>query len=173
MSQHLHANNILVPEQFWFSKGISTEKVTFTLTNNILNSINQWRQIRGIFCDLAKVSDCVNHKILLGKLCYYGIQGVNAHWFESYLVNRKQKIEIMLQTKQKKSSWNWGINKSDVPQGSILWPLLLITHINDLPLGTNTYSKPVLFADNISVLITANNLKRFANEIFIYTELYE
>jgi hypothetical protein len=36
-----------------------------------------------------------------------------------------------------------------------LWPLLFLIYINDLPLGINTYSKPVLFANDLSILITA------------------
>jgi hypothetical protein len=42
--------------------------------------------------------------------------------------------------------------------GSILGHLLFILHINDLPHGMNTYSKPVLFSDDTSVSMTANNL---------------
>jgi hypothetical protein len=87
LSQHLQVNNILAPEQFGFRKCVSIEKVIFTLTNNILNLINQQKQIGGIFCNTTKAIDCVNHKILLRKLCYCGIRGVNAHWFESHLVN--------------------------------------------------------------------------------------
>jgi hypothetical protein len=94
LSLHLQVNNILLPEQFGFRKGISIEKAVFTLTNNILNAINQQKQTGGIFCDLTKAFNCINHKILLSKLFYYGIRGVNPLWFESYLVNRRQKVEI-------------------------------------------------------------------------------
>jgi hypothetical protein len=50
--------------------------------------------IGGMFCDLAKAFDCVNQEILLLKLQYYGIQGVNADWFRSYLSSRKQRVEL-------------------------------------------------------------------------------
>ena len=50
--------------------------------------------VGGIFCDLAKVFDCVNHKILLVKLHLYGIQGVSEYWFRSYSTNRGQKVEV-------------------------------------------------------------------------------
>jgi hypothetical protein len=50
--------------------------------------------IKGIFCDLTKVCDCVNHKILLQKLKYYGTQGSIFDWFKSYLTNRQHRVEL-------------------------------------------------------------------------------
>jgi hypothetical protein len=50
--------------------------------------------VGGVFCDLAKAFDCVNHEIFLSKLHYFGIQGATANWFRAYLTERKQKIEI-------------------------------------------------------------------------------
>jgi hypothetical protein len=87
----MHTNNILVPEQFDFRKGVSTEDAAFKLTDNVLKSINQKMHVRGILCDLAKAFDC---EILLTKLHFYGIQEISAKWFKSYLTDRKQKAEI-------------------------------------------------------------------------------
>jgi hypothetical protein len=77
------------------------------LTDRILNSLNQWKQIVGIFCDLTKAFDCVNHGILLRKLYYYGIHGAIANWFKTYLTLRKQKVNISLQNQKGEFSSSW------------------------------------------------------------------
>jgi hypothetical protein len=64
------------------------------LTDIILSALSQQKQIDGTLCDLSKAFNCINHKILLDKF-YYGICGINAQWFESYLIHRKQKVEII------------------------------------------------------------------------------
>ena len=72
---HLEMNNILVQEQFGFRMKRSTEQAAFSLINCILTAMNNKQVVRGIFCDLHKAFDCVQHKILLDKLKFYGIDG--------------------------------------------------------------------------------------------------
>ena len=68
-------NNILVPEQYGFRTHFSTEQAAFTLITSILTAMNNNQIVGGIFCDLQKAFDCVNHKILLEKLEFYGVEG--------------------------------------------------------------------------------------------------
>jgi hypothetical protein len=161
LSQHLHTNNVLVPEKHGCRKGISTENATFRLTDSVFKSRNQSIHVGGIFCDLAKAFDCVNHEILLAKLHFYGIQGVMADCFRSYLTNRIQKVEFRSPTSSQNFFSDWGTLKHGVPQGSILGPLLFITYISDLPLRRNSVSEPILFAEDTGVMISNRNFEDF------------
>jgi hypothetical protein len=115
LSHHLYTNNILVPEQLAFRKGKSTEDAAFKLTDSVFKSLNQKLHVGGIFYDLSKAFDCVNHEILLMKLHFYGIQGVTIDWFRSYLTNRRQKVEIKLLSSSEKFFSDSGILKHSPP----------------------------------------------------------
>jgi hypothetical protein len=117
--------------------------------------------VGGIFCDLAKAFDCVNHDILLSKLNFYGITGKANEWIKSYLKNRYQRVEINNKNSSHNAFSNWGIIKHSVPQGSILGPLLFLLYINDLSKTINNKSKPILYADDTSIIFKNSKIEDF------------
>ena len=135
LDTHLKMSNILVQEQFGFRMKHSTEQVAFSLINCILTATNNKQVVGGIFCDLHKAFDCVQHKILLDKLKFYGTDGKYKTLIESYLTNKYQKLPLEKIDYNKNSS-QWAKINCGVPQGSILGRLFffnlhkLFTHIS-------------------------------------------
>lgn len=87
-------NSILFENQFGFRAKHSTTLATILILDKIQNAIEEVKYSCGIFLDLRKAFDYVNHSILLSKLEYYGIRGLPHPWFKSYLTNRKQYVSI-------------------------------------------------------------------------------
>ena len=106
----------------------------------------------GVFVDLEKAFDTVNHNILLKKLEHYVIRNIANRWFESYLSDRKQFVSLGCTY-----SNNLPIT-CGVPQGSILGPLLFIICINDMQNAIN-FSKVHHFADDTNLVFSHKNLK--------------
>ena len=124
--KHLESNGILAQEQFGFRMSHSTEQAVFSLINSVLIALNNNQLAVGIFCDIQKAFDSVNHRILLDKLHFYGIHGKFMTLMESYLTNRYQKVSLNNKDANYYSS-KWAKLKCGVPQGSILGPLLFLT----------------------------------------------
>jgi hypothetical protein len=109
---------------------------------------------------LQKAFDCVNHNILLTKLEFYGLTGIENKLFKSYLTNRFQRV-IIRDNKHIKSTSTWKIMEHGVPQGSVLGPLLFFIYVNDLARIIGDSAKPVLFADDTSIIIANANGEEF------------
>ena len=88
----LEINNILYEKQYGFRKKNSTIFSLIEITKRIKESIDNKKFGCGIFIDLSKAFDTVNHDILLKKLDHYGIRGIALNWFESYLKDRLQYL---------------------------------------------------------------------------------
>ena len=90
----LNEHNILNKSQFGFRKHHSTTLALIDLIDNISNSLDNKDYTIGVFLDLSKAFDTINHKILLDKLSYYGIRGLPLIWFTNYLSNRQQFVNF-------------------------------------------------------------------------------
>ena len=99
--------SILSPQQFGFRSKHSTTHALINITEKIRSALDQNKVSCGIFIDLQKAFDTVNHEILLHKLNYYGFRGVVNDWFRSYLHERKQKVCINGYESELKNSVSW------------------------------------------------------------------
>ena len=87
-------NNLIYSLKFGFRKKYSTAHALISLTENIRKNLDEGNIGCGIFVDLQKAFDTVEHDILLSKLEHYGIRGLANEWFKSYLSNRNKDVSI-------------------------------------------------------------------------------
>jgi hypothetical protein len=149
---------LLSPSQFGFQKNISTELAILQIQDKIAKSLAEKQYCIGIFLDIAKAFDTINHSILLEKLKHYGIRGIAHKWFHSYLKDRVQFISYN-NILSSRVTINCG-----VPQGSILGPILFILYMNDIT-TVNNRMDIILFADDTNCLFTGPDLDSVVSEI--------
>ena len=159
----LDDNFMLNSNQYGFRPKLSTYMALLKLIDKVSREIDKKSYSLGIFLDLSKAFDTVDHKILLDKLNRYGIRGVAYDWIKSYLTNRSQYVHVNDVVSDRLPI------VCGVPQGSVLGPLLFIIYINDISNVSKLFDC-ILFADDTNLFLSHSNidvLYQLAN-----TELY-
>ena len=139
--KHSFFNN----NQFGFLPRKSTSEALVTHLNEIVNNLERSKTVFGLYLDLAKAFDTVNHDILFEKLHRAGFRGDFYNWLKSCVQNRQQCVVY----NGNRSEWRQVI--CGVPQGSTLGPLLFLVYVNsilELPLQGPVFS----FADDTAIV---------------------
>ena len=96
--------HILYSSQYGFREKHSTQHALLDIVNKIQTNMDKNLFSCGIFIDLQKAFDTVNHSILLHKLRHYGVRGIVNDWFSSYLSHRSQTTQVGLNISNKEKN---------------------------------------------------------------------
>ena len=124
---HMRAENLLSSKQYGFINGRPTTSQLLSYLDKCMDTIASGAVVDTISFDFAKAFDSVPHERLLGKLKSYGISGQVLEWMKAFLSNHRQ-IVIVNGMKSDPATV-----LSEIPQGSVLGPILFGMYINDLP----------------------------------------
>ena len=144
-------NKILSDSQFGFRKNYSTELAIVEMIRKVGVAADRKEYAAGIFLDLTKAFDCIDHEILLRKLDHYGVRGRFHNLLRSYLNDRVQYVKW-----NGKESTKTEINLG-VPQGSIIGPLLFLIYINDLPNSSHLFDF-IMYADDVNLITCGKDI---------------
>ena len=147
LSTFLDNNNIINKFQFGFRSGPSTTHAIINLFEATLDGLDMKLKVGGVYLDISKAFDTISHDVLITKLEHYGIRANALMWFESYLKDREQYVEV---NSCKSESY---ITNISVPQGGVLSAILFILFTNDIAQATKKL-KLSIYADDTCLIIS-------------------
>lgn len=148
---YLEDNNILVKQQHGFRSQHSTESAILHFLTNVYKYLEEKHFVVGIFVDLSKAFDTIDHNILLYKLNHIGIRGTTGMLFQSYLSNRRQSVYCNNKCSPVK------LIDRGVPQGSILGPILFLIYVNDM-INASSKIDFTFYADDTTLVMKDINI---------------
>ena len=148
---YLKENDLFYKFQSGFRTSFSTDTCLTYLTDYIRHGMDNGLYTGMVMIDLQKAFDSANHSLLSDKLQALGLNNVSNSWFDSYLTDRTQKVDI-----------NGTFSKPrmvpcGVPQGSILGPLLFLVYVNDMESAVKC--KLISYADVSALLVSGKDIK--------------
>ena len=90
LKSFIDERKIICSSQYGFRQGHSMEHTILEIVNAIQSNVDAGKFSRGVFVDLEKAFNTVDHSILLQNLAHYGFRGLINDWFRSYLQERAQ-----------------------------------------------------------------------------------
>ena len=135
---------VVIPGQYGFRSDHSTAMAVLDMVERIRGAWGKGNVALGVFIDLKKAFDTVDHGLLLAKLGHYGVRDGALALLESYLAGRSQYVVYGGVESAR------GDVRCGVPQGSVLGPLFFLLYVNDMVRACGGLDL-VLFADDTNI----------------------
>ena len=144
--------NLFHQKKCGFQQRNSTKHAIIHLINQTNDKFKNNCFHLGLFVDLSKEFETVNHQVLISKLKNYEVEAKNLILFKSHLKNCKQYLNYT------NDVTNFSYIKRVVLQGSILGPLLFLIYVSDLCNASDIFDS-IMFADNTHYFLSRQNIK--------------